>query len=170
VTASSAPQPRALGVLRMIAAFKFVKATFIVATVFGLLHFYDPKVASLLLRLAHDLPYAFEQHLVSDAIAFVSGISPRRIQLIAAAGFVYAALFLVEGVGLWKGLHWAEILTVIATSSLIPVEIYEVHHRLTASRVAVLVANVVIVAYLIWRMRREAAARRAAVAMREPRD
>jgi uncharacterized membrane protein (DUF2068 family) len=169
VTASSAPQPRSLGVLRFIAAFKFLKATFVVATVFGLLHFYDPKVAAFLIRLAHDLPYAFEQKLVSDAVAFVSGISPRQIQLIAAAGFAYATLFLVEGVGLWKGLHWAEILTVIATSSLIPVEIYEVHHRFTAGRVAVLVGNVAVVAYLIWRMRREAAARRAAVATAEPR-
>ena len=154
----------------MIAVFKFVKAAFIIATVFGLLHFYDPKVASVLFRLAHDLPYAFEQKLMSEAIAFLSGISPRRIQLLAAAGFVYATLFLVEGTGLWRGLHWAEILTVIATSSLIPVEIYEVHHRFTASRVLVLLGNIAIVAYLIWRMRREAAAHRALLAQAQSRD
>jgi uncharacterized membrane protein (DUF2068 family) len=164
LTASPVPLPRSLGVLRLIAAFKFVKAAFVIATVFGLLHFYDPKVAGVLFRLAHELPYAFEQKLVSEVIGFLSGISPRGIQLIAAVGFAYAALFLVEGVGLWRGLHWAEILTVIATSSLIPVEIYEIHHRFTASRVLVLVGNVVIVAYLIWRMRREAAAHRALLA------
>jgi len=170
VTVPSAPQPRALGVLRAIAVFKLVKAAFVVATVFGLLHFYDPRVAGFLSRMAHDLPYAFEQKLVSEAIAFLSGISPRQIQLIAAAGFAYAGLFVVEGVGLWRGLHWAEILTVIATSSLVPVEVYEVHHRLTASRVLVLIGNLAIVGYLIWRMRREAAARRAELAAAEPRS
>jgi uncharacterized membrane protein (DUF2068 family) len=148
-------------ILRLIAAFKFLKALFVVATGFGLLSFYDPAVTRVLFRLAHDLPYAFEQHLVRDAIAFLSGMSPRRIQIIAAATFSYAVLFLVEGVGLWLGLHWAEILTVIATSSLIPVEIHEINVHVTVAKILVLVANVAIVCYLIWRLRREAAARRA---------
>jgi uncharacterized membrane protein (DUF2068 family) len=156
--------PRRFGILRAIAVFKFVKAAFVVATGFGLLRFYDPAVTAVLFRLAHNLPYAFEQRMVREAIAFLSGMSPRQIQIIATATFCYAALFLVEGVGLWMGLHWAEILTVIATSSLIPIEIYEIHHHFTYAKVLVLVANVGIVWYLIWRMRREAAQRRSALA------
>lgn len=152
------------GVLRCIAVFKFVKAAFVIATGFGLLRFYDPAVSGFLFRLAHELPYAFEQKMVREAIAFLSGMSPRRIQIIAAATFCYAGLFLVEGIGLWIGFHWAEILTVVATSSLIPFEIYEIHRHPTLTRVLVLVANLVIVGYLIWRMRREAAQRRAALA------
>ena len=122
----------------------------------------------MLFQLAHNLPYAFEQHLMRDAIAFLSGMSPRRIQIIAAASFSYSALFLVEGVGLWLGLHWAEILTVIATSSLIPLEIYEIFHRFTAAKVLVLVANAAIVGYLVWRLRRESAARRVPLAPPDP--
>lgn len=163
------PQPRrAIGILRVIAVFKFVKALFVIATGFGLLEFYDPAVTAVLFRLAHELPYAFEQKLVREAISFLSGISPRRMQIIAAATFVYAGLFLVEGVGLWMGLVWAEVLTIVATSSLIPIEIFELHRHTTITRVLVLVANVTIAGYLIWRLRRELAAHRVQLAPTPP--
>lgn len=143
--------------LRAIAVFKFCKAAFVIATGFGLLSFYNPAVSGVLFRLAHNLPYAFEQNFVRQMIAFLSGLSPQRIQIIAIATFCYSGLFLVEGVGLWNGLYWAEILTIIATSSLVPVEIYEIHAHYTHAKVLVLVANLVIVGYLIWRLRRERA-------------
>ena len=162
----SPPPLRSLTVLRLIAAFKFLKAAFVIVTAFGLLKFYDPAFATWLYRLAGGLPYAFEQRLLREAIAFLSGMSPKRIQIIATATFAYAGLFMVEGVGLWLGLHWAEVLTVVATSSLIPLEIYELARHPSVNKVLVIVANVVIVAYLIWRLRREAAARRAAGAGR----
>jgi len=164
VTDPQLPPPRSLTVLRVIAVFKFLKAALVIATALALFNFYNPIVTKLLYRLAHDLPYLFEQRLVQDAIAFLSGMSPRHVRIISAAAFTYAALFLVEGVGLWMGLLWAEILTIIATSSLIPVEIYELHRHATPSRALVLVGNVVIAAYLIWRLRRELAAHRAQVA------
>jgi uncharacterized membrane protein (DUF2068 family) len=152
-----AAQPRRLGVLRAIAVFKFCKSAFVIATGFGLLSFYNPVVSGVLFRLARDLPYAFEQRFVRQMIAFLSGLSPHRIQIIAIATFCYSGLFLVEGVGLWKGLYWAEVLTIIATSSLIPVEVYEIHAHYTHAKVLVLVANLVIVGYLVWRLRREQA-------------
>jgi uncharacterized membrane protein (DUF2068 family) len=170
LTGPSPPLPRSLGFLRMIAVFKFVKALFVIATGFGLLRFYDPRVTAWLFRLSHELPYGFEQRLVRDAMAFLSGMSPRRIQLMAAATFIYAALFLVEGVGLWLGLVWAEVLTIVATSSLIPVEIFEIHRHPTIVRVLVLVANVAIAGYLVWRLRREMAAHRATLALPPPTD
>ena len=37
---------------------------------------------------------------------------------------IYAELFLTEGIGLWLEQRWAEWLTVIITSALIPIEIY----------------------------------------------
>ena len=45
------------------------------------------------------------------------------------------ALFLVEGVGLWLLKRWAEWLTVIITSSLVPIEIYEIHRHPTPVRI-----------------------------------
>ena len=158
---SPPPPPRSLGVLRLIAVFKFVKAGLVVVTGLGLLRFYDPAFQSALYRLIGGLPYAFEQKLLREGLAFLSGMSPKRIQIIAVATFAYAGLFLVEGVGLWRGLHWAEVLTVVATSSLIPVEIYEIARHPSLNKVLVIVLNVAILAYLIWRLRRESAPRHA---------
>ena len=163
---SDPPQPplRSLAVLRAIAVFKFVKACAVLITGFGLLRFYDPAFQQTLYRLIGGLPYAFEQRALREGLAFLSGMSPRRIQIIATVTFGYAGLFLVEGVGLWLGLHWAEVLTVVATSSLIPLELYELARRPTFSKVLVIVLNAAILAYLVWRLRREAALRRSAAA------
>jgi uncharacterized membrane protein (DUF2068 family) len=159
-----APQPRSLGVLKAIAVFKFCKAALVIATGFGLLRFYDPAVAGFLFRLARDLPYAFEQAFLRQTIAFLSGLSPERIHLFAVVTFCYSGLFLVEGIGLWRGLYWAEVLTIVATSSLVPVEIYEIHVHFTPVKVLVLLVNLGIVAYLVWQLRRESALHRATLA------
>jgi uncharacterized membrane protein (DUF2068 family) len=54
------------------------------------------------------------------------------------------------------------VLTAVATSSLIPVELYELWRHPTLNKVLVVVVNAAILAYLVWRLRREAAQRRAA--------
>lgn len=152
--------PRSLLILRVIATFKLVKASFFVAVGLGLLSFYRPSFLAYLYRLVDELPYRTEQHLLHEAIAFLSGLSPTRIELLATAAFLYASLFLVEGYGLWRGRYWAELLTVVATSSLIPFEIYELAIHPSVNKVLVIVANVLILLYLIWRVRRERALRR----------
>lgn len=158
-----------LGVLRLIAAFKVCKALLVIGTGLGLLEFYDPRFAAALYRLVGQLPYDFEQRLMREAIGILSGMSPDRIHIVAVATFAYSSLFIVEAIGLWLGRHWAEILTVAATSLLIPLEIYEVLKHYSPAKLLVFLANVLIVAYLVWRLRLEAAARRArALASRPP--
>ena len=160
---------RDIGVLRLIAVFKVGKALLVISTGLGLLEFYEPKFATVLYRLVGQLPYDFEQRLMREALAVLSGMSPDRIHVFAVATFAYSSLFIVEAIGLWLGRHWAEILTVVATSLLIPIEIYEAVKRYTPAKLAVFVLNVLIVAYLVWRLRREAAARRErALASRPP--
>ena len=49
--------------------------------------------------------------------------------------------------------RWAEWLTVIITASLIPIEIYEIWRQPTAARIVVLLINLAIVGYLLYRIR-----------------
>ena len=63
-------------------------------------------------------------------------------------------LELVEGVGLWMRKRWAEYLTIVATSLLIPLEVYELAHHATLLKAGGLVVNVLIVAYLVRVLRR----------------
>ncbi len=148
---------RSLLVLRLIAVFKFAKALFVIAAGFGLLSFFNPSVSNYLYGLLDELPYQFEQRLLHNVLDFLSGLSPIRLRTFAMATFAYAGLFLVEGIGLWQGLHWAEVLTLIATSTLIPVELYELSIGISFAKIMVLVLNLMILGYLIMRLRRERA-------------
>ncbi len=56
-------------------------------------------------------------------------------------------------VGLWQQRRWAEYLTFLVTTSLLPLEIYEIVEGATAFKVFALVVNVVIVAYLLYAKR-----------------
>jgi uncharacterized membrane protein (DUF2068 family) len=161
LTETAHPPSRRLAVLRLIAVFKLVKASLVIATGLGLLSFYQPGFAAGLYQLVGRLPYYFEKHAIRELIGFLSGMSPHRIEIFAIATLAYSTLFLVEAVGLWLGRHWAEILTVVATGVLIPLEIYEVLRRYTHGKLIVFIVNVLIVGYLVWRLRCEAMARRA---------
>jgi uncharacterized membrane protein (DUF2068 family) len=64
-------------------------------------------------------------------------------------------------VGLWSARPWVEYLTIIATASFVPFEVYELSRHLTWPRGATLVFNLLVVAYLIVNVKRRASANRA---------
>jgi tetratricopeptide (TPR) repeat protein len=80
-------------------------------------------------------------------------LPPHRIQEGAIVLFLYAALYTTETFGLWFRKPWGEWLTIIATTSFIPFEVYEVAHKMTIVRVSVLVLNIAIVIFLLYRRR-----------------
>lgn len=148
-------QQPALLWLRLIAVFKFGKAVLVIATGLGLLSFFNADVVGKLYQIIGTLPYQFEQRLLRDAIDFLSSLSPIRLRTVALATLTYSGLFILEGVGLWMGRHWGELLTVIATSSLIPIELYEVWHKRSTGSVLVLLINVLILFYLLRLLKKE---------------
>jgi uncharacterized membrane protein (DUF2068 family) len=92
---------------------------------------------------------------IEHVLMRLSNLSPVQIKRIGLAGLVYAGLFLVEGTGLWLQRRWGEWVTVVLTGMLVPVEVYEIVHRPSAPKVLVLLLNVGIVLYLIYRIRAE---------------
>jgi uncharacterized membrane protein (DUF2068 family) len=85
------------------------------------------------------------QHVLSS--------KPHTLSLIAVGVFAYAALQIVEGVGLWMLKRWGEYVAVVATSAFIPLEVYELIERVTFLRVGALIVNLAAVAYLVWTKR-----------------
>ena len=79
--------------------------------------------------------------------------TPTHLIVLALIFFGYACLEATEGVGLWFGKRWAEYLTLIATSLLIPYEIYELYLRISVLKVVAFVLNVLVVAYLLYAKR-----------------
>ena len=58
-------------------------------------------------------------------LAKLSLVDDKKIEVLSGLTFAYSAVFLVEGTGLFFEKRWAEYLTIVATVSFIPVEIYE---------------------------------------------
>jgi len=75
------------------------------------------------------------------------------IRLFAAAMAVYAIVEGVEAVGLWFARRWAEYLTFLVTASFLPLEVYELSHRVTVFKVMAFIINMAVVGYLLWAKR-----------------
>jgi uncharacterized membrane protein (DUF2068 family) len=72
---------------------------------------------------------------------------------VGAALLAYGLLEGVEAVGLWHGKRWAEYLTFLATTILLPLEIYEIIHRQSALKIIGFIINLAVVIYLLFAKR-----------------
>lgn len=78
---------------------------------------------------------------------------PSTLNVIAAALIGYAALQVLEGIGLWSLKRWGEYVAVVGTTALIPLEVYEVVEKLTWLKIVALVVNIAAVVYLVYSKR-----------------
>lgn len=135
-------------VIRLIAVERFARGVLVlVAGVYLLSHRHtnwEAKAYSLASRLDLDP----EHGLVHRVLQRLHGFHAHQALLFGIAGVLYGLLELVEGGGLWLRRRWAEWLTVIATSLLVPFEIYELARKPSVLKAAGLAVNVLIVIYL----------------------
>ena len=139
--------------IRLIAAFKLLKAGLLIAFGIGAFRLLHKDLGEILVRWIEALRLDPGQHFLDIALAKASNVSPAQIKKVGVGSLIYAGLFLTEGVGLWLRKRWAEWLTITITSSLVPVEIYGLYRHPTAVRVLVLTLNLAIVVYLIYHIR-----------------
>jgi len=138
--------------LGIIAVFKLVKAILFIGAGVGAFKLLNPAVEERLRQWLLAMSFAYGRPFFLHLLARVSGMSDRRLGALGIVAFAYAALFLTEGIGLWLAQRWAEYLTVIATASLVPVEVYEITHGPSTIKIAALITNLAMVAYLVYRL------------------
>jgi uncharacterized membrane protein (DUF2068 family) len=80
-------------------------------------------------------------------------LKSHTLHLVGAAVLSYAVLEGIEAIGLWFQKRWAEYLTFVATTVFLPLEVYELVHRLTPLKVVALIVNLAIVVYLLFAKR-----------------
>jgi uncharacterized membrane protein (DUF2068 family) len=151
MTPGASPAPLArFGMLRTIALYKLLKVVILLLAAWGEIRLHDATLSAKLLSWAANRPQGLEHDLVTRALAWFSGLSESRIHALRFVTLTYAAVFAVEGIGLWMQRRWAEWLTTIITASLIPLELWELIHRPSIGAVLVLIANILIAGYLYW--------------------
>lgn len=140
-------------VLVLIALFKLVKALALIAVGIGALKYLHKDLAASVLHWVNVLRVDPDNRFIQPILAKVFSVTPRQLRELSAGTFFYAALLLIEGVGLLLRKHWAEYFTIITTGALLPLEIYELAKHVTMVKTIVLVINAAIVWYLVVRVR-----------------
>ena len=141
--------------LLLIALFKLFKGFLLLAVAIGAVRLLHKDIAESVEHWVHILRVDPENRFIHRLLEKLFAVTPRQLKELSAGTFIYSGLLLTEGVGLLLRKRWAEYFTVITTGLLIPLEVYELAKHFTAAKVAVFVINVLIVWYLLARLRRE---------------
>ena len=141
--------------LLVIAIFKFIKGALLLALAGGAISLFHKDVSAHVQEWLDQLRIDPDNRFIGAFLTKLQLVHTKELKELSALGAGYAALFLTEGVGLLFRQHWAEWLTIIATTSFIPLELYELRKQFTAPRVGLLVANCAIVLFLLYRVRQK---------------
>ncbi len=156
------PHGRRFGLLRLLAVERGVRGLLMIVAGIAAFQVADSRASLLdwierLAVAARPLGEQLGVHL-TDSWLFTEiekylGGSGDPLRLAGLGLLAYGVLEIIEGIGLWGGLRWAEYLAVIATSAFVPLEVYELVNRPTPLKGAALAMNVFVVIYLVWKGR-----------------
>lgn len=144
----------------LIAVFKLVKGFLLIAAGIGALKLLHKDVSQIVQNTIDVLRVDPDNRFVHSFLVRVLAVNDRTLKEISAGTFAYAAIFSTEGTGLLLRKRWAHYFTIIVTTSFLPLEVYELVRRPGAGKVAVILVNIAIVAYLVVSLRRHQASAR----------
>jgi uncharacterized membrane protein (DUF2068 family) len=141
--------------LRLIAIFKLAKSFLFICAGFGLLHFLNKDIEARLVALMNSFHVDSDNHVAKWCLNHAGELTKVKLETLSAIAFFYGILFGIEGTGLFLRKRWAEWFVVIMTGSLLPLEIYEIVHKVTLAKITLTVGNLIILGYLISVIRRK---------------
>lgn len=139
--------------VRVIAVLEAAKALMILATGFGLfalVHRDAEAIAMSIVKHLHVNPASKYPQIFLQACRHITDGNLRMLALLALFDSILRG---IEAVGLWRGRDWGKWLGVVSGTIYIPFEIYELIRHASGFKVAALVINLVIVAYLGYLLR-----------------
>jgi uncharacterized membrane protein (DUF2068 family) len=140
-------------VLVLIGLFKLLKALLLVVVGIGAIKFLHKDLSAAVMHWVQLLRIDPDNALVHRIIARIFRVTPKQLRELSVGTFLYAGLFTTEGLGLLLRKRWAEYFTIVTTGGLIPVEIYELSRHFTMVKTVVALVNILIVWYLVARVR-----------------
>jgi uncharacterized membrane protein (DUF2068 family) len=153
----AAPHAHTTRGLELIGAFKIFEGIFLLGVALGAFGLLRPDWADQAQDWVERISLS-ETNRTLAAIAgsvlalFENGSS--RFLAIGGGALLYATLFFVEGIALWKGKRWAEYLVLVSTAIPLPFELRAVWHHASLLHVSILAINVGIILYLAKQLAR----------------
>jgi len=138
----------------LIAAFKLLKGLALLAVGIAVHMLANKNLVAEAQRWVDMFRVDPHNHYLHLLLEKLTSVDAHKLRALSVGTFIYSALFLTEGVGLFLRKRWAEFLTVISTAGLVPLELYELFHKPTFIRALLLLVNLAVVAYLIFEIRR----------------
>ena len=145
-------------ILRVLAVERFGRGLLLLVLAYGVLYFEDSKTSikktfdqaiPAAKPLAQVFNYDLDASPTVERLRHLLDSNQHTLNLVVAGLLAYAAVQLLEGVGLYLLKRWGEYVAVIATSAFLPLEVYELTHKISWLKVVALVINLVAVVYLV---------------------
>jgi uncharacterized membrane protein (DUF2068 family) len=151
-------QIRSKLILRLFAIERFLRGLVILAISYGLFRYrssrlsveaaFDrdlPIVRDLFRQLGFNIQHSKLFGLLQHALTLSSG----TLTLLAFGALIYAVVEVIEGAGLWLARRWGEYFAMVATSLGLPLEIYDLTRKITATAFVLFAINLALVLYLV---------------------
>jgi uncharacterized membrane protein (DUF2068 family) len=140
--------------LLTLAIFKWFKGLVLFLVGVGFLKLMRHGVAATVHPWVNALRVDPDNRYLGTFLAKLNLLDEKKIKALSELTIAYSTLFLVEGTGLFFEKRWAAFLTIIATISFIPIEIYELLKAPSLLKGVALVINAAIAVFLVLKVRR----------------
>lgn len=160
--APDAPARRQRSALHGIAIFETIKGVAALAASFGLLGLVHHDLRHLAVALIGHFHLPAEARYPALFLHYADVLQDANLRNLVLLAWGYAAIRLAEGYGLWRDRAWAEWLAALSGGLYLPFEAIHLAHRPNLINALVLTGNLVVVVYMVWRLRRRGRAQGAA--------
>jgi len=149
-------------ILRVLAVERLGRGLLLLVLAYGVLYFKDSKTSikktfdeaiPAAKPLARVFNYDLDASPTVERLRHLLESKQHTLNLVVTGLLAYAALQLIEGIGLFLLKRWGEYVAVIGTSAFLPLEVYELTHKITVLKVTALVINLIAVFYLVYSKR-----------------
>lgn len=153
---------RSILILRFFAVERMVRAVIVAVAAYAVWRFQYSR-ASIQQAFNHELPrvepffnqlgYDLDHSKLVSMIRHAFTLNAAALRWFAVGLAAYAVIEAVEATGLWLAKRWGEYFAMVATSAGLPIEIYELTHKVTFLRAGAFAVNVALVVYLVYAKR-----------------
>ncbi len=149
VGSSHGTHVQGLRTVALIEAAKGVLALMVAFALISLLH-RDLDLQEYAIRFLSAVHIAPDRRVAGALIDAAGKVMDWNWVTIALIACVYSGLRFLEAYGLWRVRIWAEWLAIVSGMIYLPLEIRALIHRQTAFHWAMLIINIIVVAYIAW--------------------
>jgi len=136
--------------LHIVSLFEGAKGLLVLLVGFGLLEFIHKDLGLAAEQIVRNFHLNPASHYPSIFIDAANNMTDGKLVVMAFSAMLYSVIRFIEAIALWLHRQWAEWFGLLTGGMYMPVEMFEIMRGATWPKVAVLIINAGIVAYLAY--------------------